>query len=214
MPGRDEAKDSKRLRILAAAYAECERVGVARARMEDVAARAQVSKGTLYNYFESKRHLLLATILDSYEQFLPLVEAPAVSGIGPLEHLESYLDGLVKVLGEVAPRMNVHYQAWGLVAADAGLKQRLYGFLSDFHDARDRSLEAIVRLGQEQRVFRADADVAAISDGVQALLSGFLYRATFHPERAEASGLRRSFDALVIAPLLHPPGSGAGQKHD
>ena len=83
MPGRDEAKDSKRLRILAAAYAECERVGVARARMEDVAARAQVSKGTLYNYFESKQHLLLATILDSYEQFLPFVEAEPVSGAGP-----------------------------------------------------------------------------------------------------------------------------------
>ena len=38
--------------------------------MDQVAALAQVSKGTLYRYFESKEELLLATILDSYEQSL------------------------------------------------------------------------------------------------------------------------------------------------
>jgi AcrR family transcriptional regulator len=203
MPRRDETRDAKRARILEAAYRESERVGVARARMEDVAARARVSKGTLYNYFESKEHLLLATILSSYEQFLPLVEAEPEPGAGPREQLESYLDGLVKVLEEVAPRMNVHYQAWGLVAADPALKRQLYGFLTDFHEARSRSLEAIVRAGKAARVFRPDADVAGVGDAVQALLSGFLYRATFDPERAPASGLRRSFDVMVIHPLLH-----------
>jgi AcrR family transcriptional regulator len=214
MARRKDTRDAKRARILEAAYSESERVGVTRARMEDVAARAGVSKGTLYNYFESKEHLLLATILSSYEQFLPLVETETEAGAGALEQLQSYLDGLVKVLEEVAPRMNVHYQAWGLVAADPALKQQLYGFLTDFHEARSRSLEAIVDAGKAARVFRPDADVAGVGDAVQALLSGFLYRATFDPERARASELRRSFDAMVIRPLCHPTAPDAGQRGD
>jgi AcrR family transcriptional regulator len=207
-----DTPDEKRARILEAAYAECERVGVDRARMEDVAARARVSKGTLYRYFESKEQLLLATILQSYEQFLPLFDAGARPGARPLDRLRAQLDGMLAVLDEVAPRMNVHYQAWGLVAAHPELKARLYGFLREFHEARSRELEQNLREGQRRGVFRADADVVALSDAMQALLSGFLYRATFEPERARAAELRRSFDALVLAPLLDPAAPDGGRS--
>jgi AcrR family transcriptional regulator len=205
-----DSQGDKRTRILEAAYAVCERAGVDRARMEDVAARAHVSKGTLYRYFESKEQLLLATILHSYEQFLPLFDDRAAPGAQPLDRLRAQLDGMLAVLEEVAPRMNVHYQAWGLVAANPELKARLYGFLREFHDARRRDLERTLREGQRRGVFRRDADVEAFSDAIQALLSGFLYRATFQPERARAAELRRSFDALVIAPLLHPAAPDGG----
>ena len=208
MTPRPDPPDEKRARILEAAYAECERAGVDGARMEDVAARARVSKGTLYRYFESKGHLLLATILDSYEQFLPLFDSGSAAQAGPRERLESLLDGMVKVLEEVAPRMTVHYQAWGLVAGDPELKARLYGFLRDFHEARGRELEEVVRDGQEQGVFPADVDVDAVCGGIQALLSGFLYRATFHAEQATAGQLRGSFDALVVGRLLAAPDGG------
>ena len=46
--------DPRRRRILDAALAVCEERGVHAARMEEVAALAQVSKGTLYRFFESK----------------------------------------------------------------------------------------------------------------------------------------------------------------
>jgi len=210
MPPRSESEHSKRARILQAAYAESARVGVARTRMEDVATLARVSKGTLYNHFESKEHLLLATLLASYEEFLPLVEAAPGANAGPREELEAYLDGLVKVLEEVAPRMHVHYQAWGLVAANPALQEQLYRFLREFHEARGRRLEEILRAGAQAGVFRADTDAPAVSDGVQALLSGFLYRATFHPEQARASELRRSLEVLVTAPLLVPAAAERG----
>ena len=54
MPPRSDPDPEKRQRILEAAFQVCEGVGVGRARMEDVAAEAHVSKGTLYNHFESK----------------------------------------------------------------------------------------------------------------------------------------------------------------
>jgi AcrR family transcriptional regulator len=211
MSPRSAASSEKRARILEAAYRVCERHGVDGARMEEVAARARVSKGTLYRYFASKEHLLLATILDSYERALPLVESGDVERLAPRERLEVLLEGLVKVLEAVAPRMSVHYQAWGLVAKDPELEERLFRFLREFHEARGRTLEETVREGQRDGVFPPDADPETFADAIQALLSGFLYRATFHPERASAAGLRGAFAALVLDVLGVPgaPGDGA-----
>ena len=39
--------------------------------------------------------------------------------------------------------MNVHYQAWGLVAKVPALQDRLYGFLREFHSQRAEILETI-----------------------------------------------------------------------
>ncbi len=203
-------RDGKRARILEAAYEVCRDHGVEAARMEEVAARAQVSKGTLYRYFESRGHLLLATILDSYEQSLPML--PTAGAGDPRERLAQHVDVLVKVLEAVMPRMHVHYQAWGLVANTPELQERLYGFLRDFHVDRGHELVEVIRAGQATGVFRRDASAAALAEGMQALLSGFLYRANFDPAAAGAAQLRQCFDALLrdLDPDPRAPHGGSG----
>jgi len=202
MPSHADSSHDKRARILKAAYRVCERRGIDGARMEEVAALAQVSKGTLYRFFESKEHLLLATIIDSYEQSLAVFDVPAESDAEPRERLDALLDGMTKIFEEVSPRMNVHYQAWGLVAKVPVLQDRLYGFLREFHSQRAQTVEGAVREGQRRGVFRPDADAVAFADGFQALLSGFLYRATFDPERAKPEQLRICLGAMVRDVLL------------
>ena len=145
MPSHADTSRDKRARILEAAYRVCERRGVDSARMEEVAALARVSKGTLYRFFESKEHLLLATIIDSYEQSLSVFDTPAESDAGPRERLDALLDGMTRILDEVSPRMNGHYQAWGLVAKVPVLLDRLYGFLLEFDSQRAETVEIVVR---------------------------------------------------------------------
>jgi TetR/AcrR family transcriptional regulator len=199
MPSHADSSRDKRARILEAAYRICERRGVDGARMEEVAALA---KGTLYRFFESKEHLLLATIIDSYEQSASVFDAPGEFAGEPPERLDALLDGMTKVFEEVSPRMNVHYQAWGLVAKVPALQDRLYGFLREFHSQRAQAVESAIREGQSRGVFRPDADAGAFADGFFALLSGFLYRATFDPERARPGQLRICLDAMVRETLL------------
>lgn len=207
--------DDKRERILRAARGVAEREGVAAARMEEVAALAQVSKGTLYRFFESKEDLFLAMMIGAYEEGLRLVDTGMDPLGDPAGRLASYLEGLVKVLASMADRMNIHYQAWGLVARDPDLKQRLFGFLREFHRRRSEELEQIIRDGQEAGIHPREIDLRAVCDAVGALLSGFLYRATFDPLGASPEALRRCFDALVRSELLsqgrggRAPGEGA-----
>lgn len=198
--------DAKRRRILDAALQVCARSGIAAARMEEVAALARVSKGTLYRFFESKEDLLLATLTDSYEHGLKELEARVAEPGDPRERLERLFDVLVDVLVRVGPRVGLHYQAWGLVAADESFERRLLGFLRDFHRARQADYASLVREGQAAGVFRADASPAAVADGLVALLAGFLYRASFDPDAARPEALRRCFDALVAGHLAPEPG--------
>jgi AcrR family transcriptional regulator len=208
----DGSDAGKRSRIVEAALDTCERRGVEGARMDEVASLARVSKGTLYRFFDSKHDLFLATIIDSYEESLRIIDTSVDAAVEPRPRLDVLLDGLTRVLPALAPRMSVYYQAWGVVAGAPEFQDRLYGFLRRFHAERGEEIAAAVRDGQRAGVFRPDADAAAFAEGVMALLSGFLYRAAFDPERATAEGLRATFDALLrgLAPDVIAPSEPKG----
>ena len=200
-PGTDE----KRRRILDAAMAVCEERGVYAARMEEVAALAQVSKGTLYRFFESKEDLFLATLIASYEEGLTFV-APALGDDPSMRVvLEAVLDGLCKVLATVGPRARVHYQVWGVVADHPEFAARLNEFLRTFHRERHQEFLELVLEGQRRGEFRTDVNAETVVAGMGALLSGLIYRGAFDPDAATPEGLRACFQTMVLDVLIDSP---------
>ena len=134
----DQAKDERRMAFLNAAMDEFFERGFAAARVDDIAQRAGLSKGTLYLYFKSKEALFLGLVksvaVPKIEQMEMLVaNAPtasaAISGIlrfVPQLIRGSMIPRIVKVLigdggrfPEVAQayRQNVIDRALGLIAA-------------------------------------------------------------------------------------------------
>ena len=203
--------DPKRDRILDAAMEVCQEHGVHAARMEEVAARAQVSKGTLYRYFESKEDLFLATIIASYEEGLSSIP-PSLDAIErPREALAGIFDQLIDVLVAASPRAQVHYQAWGVVAGTPEHEARLHNFLRSFHQDRDREFVAVIRAGQASGDFRPDVDPETIAAGISGLLAGFIYRSAFDPAGADPAALRACFDTLIGFALSRGP---AARPHD
>ena len=184
--------------------------------MEEVASLAGVSKGTLYHFFKSKQDLFLASMIHSYQEALGLFDPEADDeGLDPRGRLDATLRGLASVLNAVSSQMTVHYQAWGIVVGDEEARERLYGFLTQFFIDRSQEINSVIEDGRANGVFRADADTRAITDALLALLNGFLYRATFDPDRANAERLTACFDSLlrgalyVDAPTVEDGGKGA-----
>lgn len=70
-PRRERRKDRRPAELLDAALALFVEHGYAATRLEDIAARAGVSKGTLYLYFANKEELFKALVS---ENLLPLIE--------------------------------------------------------------------------------------------------------------------------------------------
>jgi hypothetical protein len=87
------------------------------------------------------------------------------------------------------------------VAGDEGARRHLYGFLTQFFRDRNQEFKDLIEEGQARGVFRGEADVVAITDALLALLSGFLYRATFDPECATAERLAASYESLLRGAL-------------
>ena len=195
----DRSDQEKRRRILDAAFAVCEERGVLAARMEEVAARAQVSKGTVYRFFGSKEDLFLAAIMDAYAQAAH--ETGADRGIdqetNAAEHLRDRLEGMAKALGAITPRVRVSYQAWGVVGDSKEAQTRLEEFLTRFHRERQAEYEEWIRAGQQDGAFRNDLDANVLALSIGALFSGFIYRAAFDPASATPEALRSCFDLLL-----------------
>jgi AcrR family transcriptional regulator len=203
VPSSQDAQDGsaqKRRRILDAAFSVCEERGVFAARMEEVAARAQVSKGTVYRFFASKEDLFLAAIMEGYAQASHESGAdrePEAGEGDPAKRLSDRLVGMAKALGVVTPRSRVVYQAWGVVGDSPEAQRRLEQFLTRFHRDRHAEYEQWVREGQQQGAFRSDVDPNVVALSIGALLSGFIYRAAFDPASATPQALLACFDLLL-----------------
>jgi AcrR family transcriptional regulator len=162
----------KRARILESAFEVCERRGVAAARMEEVATRAQVSKATLYRFFESKQQLLLAALIASYDEDLRMAYENVELTADPRRVLDQILEGLVRVLETNTPSLRVFYQIWGVVAEDQASRRQLDEFMRSFHAERNRELAQLLRRGQQAGLFRAGVSPEVMAQSIDVLLDG------------------------------------------
>ena len=103
---REQAREERRGQILEAALAVFSDKGYHATNVSDVAAKAGVSQGTIYWYFDSKDELFKAAILAVFEQF------GADTMIGMLDHetateklrgLTSAMDGLNQTVPSSKP---------------------------------------------------------------------------------------------------------------
>ncbi|PWC39090.1 TetR/AcrR family transcriptional regulator [Azospirillum sp. TSO35-2] len=144
-------KDARPQEIVAAAMDVFTERGFAAARLEEVAARAGVSKGTLYLYFPSKDDLFKAVIRAAILPNLEQAEALVAGAPGPcfplLERLLRMVAGLIATTRAAAiPR---------LVIAEAGNFPELAAF---YHREVIRRgfglLAALLRRGIDRGEFR------------------------------------------------------------
>jgi AcrR family transcriptional regulator len=144
-------KEARPDEILAAALASFAERGFAATRLEDVAARAGISKGTLYLYFKGKEELFEAVVRATLLPNLERVEALAARFEGPSALLLERL--LLTIAGVMDSRVGAIPK---LVIAEAGNFPDLARFYLDEVVRRGlRLIGAILRRGIERGEFRA-----------------------------------------------------------
>lgn len=191
----------KKSRILTAAREVCSEGGYEAARMEEIARRAEVSKGTLYNFFESKEALLLATVLASHQDYvviLPAVEDPTLDVRDRLAALiESLADGFEGIV-----RHNMlAQQAWSVVLGSPSMRQELLSALRAIYTGYIEQLQSILEAGVRSGVLRSEIDIPVVATNWLAIYSGLLYRAGFEEDDPNPAytpaGVRQSLGWLT-----------------
>ncbi|MGV9712925.1 TetR/AcrR family transcriptional regulator [Gordonia sp. NPDC003424] len=176
--------------ILAAAAAEFTAVGVRRANVDEVAARAGVSRSTLYRRFPNKEALLLAVANDLYEKGMRRLEE-AVVGLGPREAvIEAFAAGATMITDD--PLMH------RLVLTDAEMKDITSAVTSLFIDmVTDRVAATLRAAGAEM----PDVELTHAVELHVRLVISFLEFPASEPERQTAEAVR-DLAATYLAPMI------------
>ena len=127
----------------------------------DIARRAGLSDGVLYNYFEDKPELVLAALTHSFEQLAAELEAALPQpGSGAVEE---------RLLRVARALLRFHERSWPMIASVAADPALLRRFMHAIH-APDEYASRVRRpvadwLAAEQRLGRLDAgDVDSATD--------------------------------------------------
>lgn len=202
-------KEARPAEILAAALGCFAERGFAATRMEDVAARAGVTKGTVYLYFPSKEELFKALVRTELLPNIERLEAMA-SAPGPASAL---IEGLLGIwAGHVYPsRVSVIPK---IIIAEAGNFPDLAKFYLE--EAIHRGLgvlRSVLRRGVESGEFRpVDVDHVAYCV-IGPLLFSVLWRHSFGPhDKAplDIAALCRAHLDTLLNGLRAPPGKPQG----
>lgn len=197
-------KEERRAAILDAGREVFARDGLERARMEEIARRAQVGKGTLYEHFESKEGLFLAVGSDLIDQNLRRIEGMTAEVEDPRAGLRLLLRELLTSVETFFPVLGLYFETWTLAMARDDLRQDcLDRFRQLYVPARD-VIARLVRQGKRQGLFETH-DGPRVASLMLAVVDGIAYQTLFLLELDDLPGLARSAEKLFFRGLDRRP---------
>ena len=200
-PLRERVKQVTREAILQAGEAVFAERGFGGARMEDIAERAGVAVGTLYNYFDDRRAILDAVLEASAKDLAARLSAELLPTSAP------FREQLERLLTIVTEQVDAHFRIHALLFEEeiesgrggVGKKKRL--MLSAFYNAASALLARAVESG----ALRAEDQ-----DVYPSLLSGMV-RGVFMRKLLRDDGRSLSFHVPAMARFFT---EGAGRRED
>lgn len=189
-PAHRRRKDARPAEILAAAFHEFAEKGFRGTRLEDVAARAGVVKGTIYLYYESKTALFEAAVRS---RMLPVVGQAQVLAHQHDGATEDLLRFMLHIIYRRLADPDVRTLIRILVADGPAFPNLLEFYHREFVSKMVALLGAVVRRGIDRGEFRggAFADVPQVVMG-PGLMAAF-WQMTFAPYQPV------TLDAFMVA---------------
>ena len=192
-----EQAETRRKAILDAAMALFDRQGYASTTVDDVAAAAGISKGSVYNYFESKQDLFTQlfnqAILQDEADVDALLGGPMSAGRKLCMMLDYWYQGVARDLK--IGRLTLEF--WAAAARDT----RSGALAENLHAAYERWLGRISRIIQ-QGLDRGEVDPTAVPADHATLFLGLLHGLMLHAILAIGSPVDERFLASMKQSVL------------
>jgi len=202
MVGRKVPEETRREDILRAAYDVAARQGLEALTLRAVAARADVSHGTVLFHFKRK-HELVASLLDRVLYATAVLRVP--DGVGqitrPSERLHALLRAEMDRLSADPRHFRLFLDYWTIGVRNATIRQKIRVALEEYRAAFGIVAEAVVNAERQSSVRRGPQATAApplTADGVAgvavSLIHGCALQAVIDPKGFD---VRQHFDTAA-----------------
>jgi AcrR family transcriptional regulator len=184
-------RERTRARLIEIAWAVVRERGFAGASLDEIAARAGMTKGAIYSNFDGKADLMLSTMKAHAPRIAPRYTAGA-----PLRvHLRQFAEALLAELPGTTGRVGLAHEFQVYIASEPALRSRVTEIYKDALAELGRGLQEAH--GEELRVSPETLALAC-----QALGLGFMHQSLLTPELVTKEAVLAAFETL---------GDGAGR---
>jgi TetR/AcrR family fatty acid metabolism transcriptional regulator len=181
-----KGRGDKRERLLEAAAAVLAERGFVNARVADIAKRAGVGKGTVYEYFSSKDEVLLASFASLNESVAEQAEDLLARQAPAPESLLRLLDLAARIVIEHVELQAVALDCWAASRGNA-LEEQFRSVCLDAYRRFRRIFVDLVRSGQTRGEFRPEVDPEATAVFLVGALDGmsiqYFFDRSFDPRQ-------------------------------
>lgn len=170
---REREREARRNAILDAAHAAFFADGFEAATMDDVALRAQLGKGTLYNYFGTKNELLLGVVVRDQLRMIERFEHAARQATNGLQLVRQLMHEFIRYMGHPPERLKMAMTRWASGRAFPSDCRSTEQLGKNMQSIMGTFTSAIVR-GQQDGSIRVDCDPSATTINVWAAILGIM----------------------------------------
>ena len=190
---------NRRRAIAGAAVKVIDEVGLDAARLVDVARAGSVTTGAVTHYFDSKDALLEAALSEVVTQILEGQAAIAGASLDPSELIEA-VAAFLPLDQDSLRDWRVWFAFWGRAIVNERLRSLHCACYAEIQRCLVRQLSSLRANG----LLPAEADPAALSDAIIAVIDGLGVRATLEPESWPPDRQKATL-RLMLSPLLTHP---------
>lgn len=193
-------RGDKRPRLVRAATEVFAEKGYASTRVADIAERAGIGKGTVYEYFSSKEALLFAVFESINEDITARMNAVLAEDRPAREQLFKLLRLGAEIIAEQVELQPVVLDFWA-ASRGGGFEAQHHSAVVASYTSYRNQIAAFVRSGQRRGEFRTDIDVEALAALVVATMDGLgiqlYFDSSLDPRRVTGAFAQLLYEGLA-----------------
>ncbi|HOX37360.1 MAG TPA: TetR/AcrR family transcriptional regulator [Candidatus Brocadiia bacterium] len=201
--------EEKKRQILLAAARVFASSGFQASTVAAVARKAGVSKGSIYDYFKSKREMFVMLVQEMLRQDAEEISKIATGAGSAREKIESVFESWVAKAREWQELSGLMLEFW----AEASQGERsgsLSRFFNKSYKDYHRMLKGLLDEGISNGEFRADTDCDQTAAMVIACLDGVLLQSALDRRLGEVGPLKDTFLQFLLQGIARPGDAPAG----
>jgi AcrR family transcriptional regulator len=203
MPPNSQLQKDKKNRIIEAAARIFAQKGYARAAVADIAVNAEIGKGTIYAYFDSKEDLFFAV----FEWFMLQTGAAAKVSISHLggsasQRLEALSDSIMGMWDEIKDAFILTIEFWA-ASSSSQMRERFKDAFRRLYEEFRAIVVSVIRDGIERGEFRSDVNAESVAAALVGTWDALFLQAWFG-KNFDPLITARNFLKVVIRGLSNP----------